>query len=273
LNPQAHTLKRELQTRELLTGLIVGLWLVLKAYYGGIFLLLLVVQRQWRALAIAGSVFGAAALLTLAWLGPDVWAQGIALAASYRARPETAVLAYQSLHSLLMHLFHYDAQWNPAPLADWPGLVDLLWWGCVLIFGGVSFFALWQVTRRPPPYPRQLLPPALATLLALLLAPVNEEYHYLLALFPVVIVGVSLWERDHGFVVAALAALRLRRLKPLLQTTAFVVAILLLGVPWLYAAPDPGGWAALLHYPRLAGALLLWLLTLYLLLQSNPTDA
>lgn len=51
------------------------------------------------------------------------------------------------------------------------------------------------------------------------------------------------------------------------------MAVLLLGVPWEFDVPVVAGWEALLHYPRVFGASLLWALGMSLLWRSDPGAA
>jgi hypothetical protein len=52
-------------------------------------------------------------------------------------------------------------------------------------------------------------------------------------------------------------------------TAGLVAAVFLLGAPWQYNVARVDGWANLVHYPRLYGALVLWLLMVALLFRPT----
>jgi hypothetical protein len=239
----------------LLAGLALGLGCCIKLYYGGVLLLPALVRRSGGVVAVASGVFGLVALATLVWWGPGLWATAIPLSLGWRARPESASTAYQSLNSWLMHFLHYDPTWNPAVPANLPDAVLPLWTVLALFLLVISGGALWRggsPDRRA--LEQRLLLPALAVPLALLLAPVSEGYHYVLALFPLLVVGATL----------------ARRTAPPGVWLGFGAVVLLLGAPWLYNTGPVAGWTALLHYPRLYGALLLWGFVVALLWRPLP---
>jgi hypothetical protein len=154
-----------------------------------------------------------------------------------------------------MRLFHQHPDWNPSPIiADLPDLVAPLWWALALGILGLSLWALWPTrAAAQQTVAAQLLHPALAIPVALLLAPISVSYHFVLALFPILVAG---------------AVLRERRGHPALWVVLGAAAFLV-GADLPYNTPNVFGADALLHYPRLYGTLLLWVL-IVVLLRSQP---
>lgn len=250
-------------------GMLLGLAAVLKLYYGLLLAVSAIVKRQWAFLVSGGLVVGGAVLATvLAW-GPAIWERALYLSLTWRTRPETVHTAYQTTHSFLARLFRYDAQWSPNPVADLPWLAESSWWLLTLCSLGVTVLALWRSrsweTTRTPGW--NLLAPCVMAPLASALAPIGESYHYALCLFPIVVLIAILYEAWRSHSVAE----RGRDLPWHLPgvTAGLVVAVVLLGAPWQYNVARVDGWANLMHYPRLYGALLLWLLMVLLLLRPG----
>ena len=94
-------------------GLAAAIVVVLKTNYGLLILLPALIWRRWRLVGVTVGVVLVAALLTLPLVGVDGWSAWVQSALSWRARPETSVTAYQTVHSLLAHLLRADPTWNP----------------------------------------------------------------------------------------------------------------------------------------------------------------
>jgi hypothetical protein len=255
--------------RQVLGGVLLGLAAALKLYYGLVMAVPALVRRQWTLLGSAGLVFGVTAVATfLAW-GTGIWERAIYLSLTWRARPETIHTAYQTTHSVTSRLFRFDEQWNPAPVTDLPWLAESLWWLIALSTVGLTVLALWRsrrwTTSLTPAW--SLLGPCVVVPLASALAPIGEGYHHALCLFPVVVVTAILYE---AWRTPSTAGARRSLPRPRIGISAgLALAVALLGAPWQYNVARADGWANLLHYPRLYGALVLWLLAVVLLLRPN----
>ncbi len=229
-------------------GLAAAVLVVLKTNYGLLILLPAVIWRRWRLLGVAVAVVVVAALLTVPLVGMDGWSAWVQSAFSWRARPETSVTAYQTVHSLLAHLLRQDPTWNPAPVAHLPVVADALWYASTVVLVGITVWALIGLRRSvPSPVPspaRLLLPIALVVPVASLTSPIAEDYHYLLDLLPLFVGATILWAE---------------RPKSRAPWLLFAGAILLLAPAWPFNVQFVEGWWALLFYPRVYGALLLWL--------------
>jgi hypothetical protein len=200
--------------------------------------------------------------------------RAIGFAITWRDRPESAVTAYQTLNSWLTHLLRYDAAYNPGPVVDLPALVGWLWWAgaAVLLVVTVVILYLSRSTTDGDPdgLVPGLLPTALVVPLALILAPVAEDYHFVLALFPLLVVFRFMWDMytcrygDSG---------ERQRTTFLVYTGLLLLSTVLLGAPWRFNVPDVEGWKSLSYYPRLYGALLLWALVMALLIRGRRSSA
>jgi hypothetical protein len=274
----AHTKRRVGNKAQVLAGIAFGLAAVIKLYYGGTMLLAAMVRRQATLLVSASGIFGVAALATVTWWGWGLWGSAIPFSLTFRERAVVAVDAYQSLNGLLTHLLHYDAELNPTPIVNLPHLVGPVWWTLALTILTVAVWALWLNGRRDSSHTisivQRLLAPATTIPLALLLAPICDEYHFVMTLFPLTVVGVVLWERFstwqriHG--TRRIAFWRIPSHWAMLAT--FGTAVILLGADWPYRAHSMPGWQALLHYPRLYGNLLILGLVITLLMMPKNNE-
>jgi hypothetical protein len=201
-------------------------------------LIVAAVRRDGRLVAAAVVTIAALVAGTLAFAGTDGWtAFGTVAWSDLTAdRPSLAVSAYQSTAGLLRHLLAPDATWNPGAVADLPKVARAL--GFAL--GAWVVVVTILLARRA----RADLAAALAVTAFVLGVNVAQEYtHTLLVLPAAVAIG--------------------RALEPPLagrgRTAWLAIAIALLAAPLPYRDPAfADGWMALLAYPRVYGAWLLW---------------
>lgn len=220
-------------------GWSLGLMLGLKS--AGIWLWpLLGWARRWWLLILALGVAGALVVATLPWVGADVWLAYLRELGQSATAPQRYVTAYQTATSLLGHLFVHDARWNPAPLVDWPRLARGLTLAWLLI--SLVLTTRWGRLRASPPAERALTLGLFVSLMVVN-APVGEGYHYLWVLPALLVAGWWAWRDRVGATMWGL----------------LLLAGLLMGAPWPYTSPrlQAGAWA-LLAYPRVYGAVLLW---------------
>lgn len=212
-------------------GLTVAPMIALRGWVG---LPLLAGAMSWpRAVVATLGATVALLLLSVPWVGADAWLFffGTHLG-ELAASPWAGTPAYQTLRSLLLHLTTPDPHWGPDPPIPVPGLGRPLFLGAAVLLG---VGGLW-LTRRAG---RPGLVPALGlwTALELLLAPVAEGYHFVLAALPAATALGRGGRAEQAMVLLALP-------------------LLLLDLPY----QDPswwGGWRSLLAYPRVAGVILL----------------
>ena len=221
-------------------GLAIGAVAILKLWYGLALAAVALLDRRGLIVLVALAGLGVAALASAAAWGLDPWREYVGSALGWRTRPETAVTAYQTVNGMLGHLLRFDPAWNPGPVIDAPGLVTPVWTVVALLLGAGTIV----VIRRTPPGATGalgMLPLAIGVPVALLLAPIAEDYHYVLALLPLVVGGL----------IAGNGA-------PRSTWALLTLAGVLLAAPWPFNLPDVAGWSALLHYPRVYGAAILW---------------
>jgi hypothetical protein len=271
---ETQTESRPVGRTQIVAGLAVGLFAIIKLYYAAILLLPALFWRRWRLLITAITLFVFAAIVSIALWGSEQWVRALGFAVTWRDRPESAVTAYQTLNSWLTHLLRYDATYNPGPVVNMPGLVGWLWWAGAVVMLALTGWALF-VHRRvagtgSETFAQGLLPTALVVPVSLVLAPVAEDYHFVLVLFPLLVLGRTIWDTYTQETVGG--GSRARLCIVLGAITPFV-ALLLLGAPWRFNVAGVEGWRSLLYYPRLYGALLLWALVMVLLIAERRSAA
>lgn len=221
-------------------GLALAAVAWLKLYYGLVMFVAALVGRRWKAVTLFAAVLAVAAVIGGLLVGPGGWLFWLATVLGWRSRPETAVTAYQTLTSLFGHLFRYDPTWNPAPVGHLPLAADVLWLAAGITIAAVSLGVIVRAGREPSV---AVLAMAMLVPAAIILSPIAEDYHYVLALF--------------ALVVAATAAVRSAQFETPV-VLALVGAGVLLAPAWPFNQPRVDGVAALLFYPRVYGAVLLW---------------
>jgi hypothetical protein len=221
--------------RDALLGSALALALVLKAAGVSIWLLLLW-QRRWRALGWAVSVSVLLVAASAALVGADAWVAYFGALRRLVAAPALAVVPYQTLLSLFRHLFSYDPQWNPTPIRSMPHLAAALPPIVALLLLGFSWH---RASRRDP----DALAFAAFAVLGIAISPLSLDYHYTLALLPLAI-GAS-W------------CIHFRRDVRSAAWLTIAAALIALPLPYWDRRLETGA-LALLAYPKLYGALLLW---------------
>lgn len=222
-------------------GVPLALMLLLKS--AGLWLYpLLLVSRQWRVLIGAALAATALVLCTWPWIGGDAWRAYVADAFAWLAsEPSNHVTAYQTLQSMLGHLFVGHPRLNPRPIAHLPVLAGGL---ALSIIGGA--FAISARFQRLDSESRDERALTMGMFMALLVpvAPIGEGYHYMLV-FPAI--AIAWWWAARS------------------QTT-LTARLVLAGCTILICAPQryydsplvQNGAAALLAYPLVYGGFGLW---------------
>jgi hypothetical protein len=222
-------------------GIPLGLMLILKS--GGLWLYpLFAATGRWRVVAAAAATGLAAILVCSPFVGWQIWPLYLTHALRWLAtEPSNHVAAYQTIQSLAGHLFVGDPTWNPAPVAELPALAKGL---TALVLG--ALFAISLRVQRIDGESLELRALTIGMFVAPLasVAPIGEGYHYVLV-FPAIVIG---W----WWAFRSPASGRTRLL--------LAAGSALTCVPQRYydATALRAGWAALLAYPRVYGALLFW---------------
>jgi hypothetical protein len=226
--------------RAWLAGVPLGLMLVLKMA-GVWFWPFLLVARRWGVLSAAAVTALAVTIFAAPVIDGEAWRRFFQELPRLASDPIRYVAAYQTVTSLTGHLFVFDARWNPKPVANLRPLAI----GLSLIVTAVALGVSARLQRlATEDRDARTLSWGLLTALCVSLAPIAEGYHYLLVL-PALVVALW-WATQRGVSRIAWAVL--------------LAAILLLVVPpRIYGSHRlRSGWLALLAYPRLYGAFVLW---------------
>ena len=244
-----------LRGKDWLTGSSLATMLLLKSY-GAFPFLFLLFRRRWRAIIYALSAAGLVVLVTLPRLTGSLWRTYLLEEVpKIRAYAGMGMIGYQTLTSFLEHLLSYDPVGSPTPLIDAPRLAAVL---AAALTGLILITTLHVCRRRDPQPERGFEALALAAFVAISipLAPIAEEHHFTVLILPLTVFGVSLLRSS-------------ARARTLL---AGIVSygLLALPLPFMHAGPLPR-WRALALYPKLYGALLLWL-ALILHLREQATS-
>jgi hypothetical protein len=222
-------------------GVPLGLMLVLKT--AGFWLWpLLFTSRRWRTLAGACGTATMVILFSFPFIGWAPWMAYLYDLSRLASDPVRYVTAYQTVTSLMGHLFVFDRKWNPAPIADLGRFASHMTVIITLLVFALS--ARLQRFRGGDATGRALsLGLSIAPIVTM--APIAESYHYVLVL--------------PAFVVAFWIAFRKRASWS--SWSLLVASLLLIEAPSrLYGSGlIKNGWMALLAYPRLYGAFALWI--------------
>ena len=226
--------------RHWLAGVPLGVMLVLKG--AGLWLwLLLLAARRWRV--VGGGIATAAVMVAASapWIGWSAWEPFLLDLPRLASDPVRYVTAYQTITSLMGHLFTFDTLWNPMPVADLRPLAT----GLTIAVTALVFITSVRVQRlASPDLGVRALSLAMLAAPAVCMAPLGEGYHYVQVL-PAVVVAFW-WAVRRGARLQSWCVL------------AASTLLLLAPVRFLTAGFLRDGWRAVLAYPRVYGALLLW---------------
>jgi len=205
-------------------------------------MILLLIRGRWRAIAGALISFVGLVLFSIPLIDIATWYIYLFNAIpNFLADPVIAVTAYQTIPGFIRHLFTFDSHWNPSPLADWPTFAMLLSLLIALTLLGITGIRSKHTTLK--------WVFSMGLLLSVILVPAAEQHHYIL-LFP-------------AFLFAARS--------PLIPRVPLFIAAALIVLPLGYMTEAlSSGWWALIAYPRLYGAIILFVLLHFYPKDSRP---
>jgi hypothetical protein len=194
---------------------------------------MLIVRKRWRAVDSGIMTTLVLLLASIPFAGLTAWVLFFYKASDLARGGSFSVTAYQTVHSLVRRLTVFDPQWNPQPA--FPFQDGAIAGGVVA--GLILVTALILIDRRRD----HDLAFAGFSALSLALMPQSLDYHYVLAIFPIVILLSRLHDQPRTVAFAMLAV-----------ATIAIAAALPYNSPRLSS-----GLIAILAYPKLYGALLL----------------
>jgi hypothetical protein len=226
-------------SRDGLLGVPLGVLLVTKTASLMLWPLLLV-ERRWRAVAWGAGTAAVLALAALPLTGMAAWTRYVPSAAEVPFAPARAVTAYQTQTGFFRHLLGPGGAAVGEPVISAPLVASVLSIAVALLLLGTSLRAALRSERTASVF-------SAFVLLGLILSPVSSEAHYAMALLPLALLASEL--RARGV--------------PLQGAAALAAGAVLIALPFPFRSPRlADGLLALLAYPRLYGALLLWALAL-----------
>lgn len=201
---------------------------------------LLLAQRRWKALGWAATIVLAVGLSSVVLLGLQAWHTYVRVVPKWTTSSGMLVTAFQSLPGFVRHLTVVDPQLNPEPLVPAPALGTWIPGAGLAVMTGMSLF----VTRGSPPSDLSF---AVFVTAGTIVNPQSLDYHYVLLLLPIAI--LLTWARNQP-----------RPGAPIM----IGVAMFLIAADLQYRSPEMGrGALALLSYPKLYGAMILWATAVY----------
>ncbi|MBI4428026.1 MAG: DUF2029 domain-containing protein [Ignavibacteriales bacterium] len=211
--------------------------------YGVISILWLMFNGRTRMMLTTILIVVAAMVVTLPIIHLDAWVTyWNTVASDFGSLAKSGRVAYQTLTSLILHLFSYDSRWLPSPLIELPThLVRLL---IFLTNVGLTVFALTAARSNNS----SLLPISFSIGIAInvVTAPMAEEYHFVLVL-PLAISFLCYFFSEEN----SIANLDLWKI-------IVIVSIIVLAVPIGYKSLQDSSFPLyLMAYPKLYAALLL----------------
>jgi hypothetical protein len=216
-------------------GLSLGLALSLKLV-GWPLTFLLIWLRRWRYLAVYALTVILIALASLPIFGLTSWRGFIASLLEMTSSPLICVTAYQTTRSWLCHVLAPDILWQTAETLALPWFAMML----LIVAGAVALVLSLALASR-----ERMAAAAALIAWGVLFAPLGEEYHQVVMLVPIIWLIVSWWS---GYPIARVSLIFL------------MIALILYMVPFPINHPKlQQGWLALLAYPRLYAAWLVWL--------------
>ncbi len=219
-------------------GIILGFLFILKT--AGVFLwILLAIQKKWKSLLWAVVTMFAVFLVSLPIVGIDSWFIYADRVLAYSSSPTLSVTAYQSIHSFFHHFFIYNAHWNPEPLIDLP----IIGKSFTIIF---SLLILFITIINVFKFKRMELAFGIFIIAGIILNPASIDYHYMIMMIPTLIL--------FNWII--------KNPSPVLWLFFFISFILIAAsIPYISAKVTGELWA-IFAYPKLYGALGLWILSL-----------
>jgi hypothetical protein len=228
------------RARQRTSGIAVGLAFLVKGY-GLVPAVWFALRGHRKAATVFASTLAIGVLATFPFLHMASWerfASGVVTGLG--RRPTDAHVAFQTVNSLLFHLFTFDPRWIPNPVVILPGLFVTIASYSI----NLSIVVIVLIRSRATTSRETLLGFAAAIAVSVVTAPLAEEYHFLLFLPLVAGLGLEFWDRWEG------------DKRQHVLTALYLVSVLVLAVPLRYKALQDSAFPLiLLAYPKLYAGL------------------
>ena len=211
---------------------------------------LALVTGRWRV--VAWGVATLAMIVALTWpvIGLDGWLAYLNSMQQVMTTRPICATAYQSVQGFFQHLFSAGGNWGtPA----WALPVETVRWTCSVLVLGFTLITLYLAARHRD----DELAIGASILLCLFLVPLSQAHTYVLAFVPIAQLFRRLGGTSVRWEVAALW---------------FGAAAIMVPTPYR-SLRLVDGWASVIAYPKLYGALVLWGLCIMLMAQKKRSAA
>ncbi len=225
--------------------------------YGIIPLIFLLFYKKWKEFIITVCIIIAVMLITLPLISFDTWNGYIYNVVGGIGFANTAsFVSYQTINSLLRHLFIYDAIHNPYSVLNLnPGLINALLLSMAILF--ISFF----ISKKKIEIQSYIFLYVISISLNVIFAPLAEEYHYILFL-PLIFMLSKLFYENYKSAIGGLKT----------ESIFFALCLIGLAVPLGYKSLQNSQFPVyLLAYPKLCCGIIMILVS-SIVLKKHQTD-
>jgi hypothetical protein len=228
------------QRKQVLAGVAFSCMILTKLFALPLYLLFLL-RQHWKAIWVSILSLLVVVLISLTLLTPAAWLEFFYIPQRIMEDPTLPVTAFQTLGSLIRHLFTFDPIWNPQPIMNIPFVATILLWALQLLFILLTAYAIRVSSDMDLSF-------AAVIALSIFLSPFAQDYTYTVLLLPIVILTANLRETP---------SIRLILLA--------VIAILLFAANLPFKSPKlMSGFWALFAYPKLYAGIIIWSLLIWL---------
>lgn len=229
------------RNRQIVAGIAFAGLIATKLFALPLYLLFLL-RRHWKAIWVSLISMAVIVLASLPLLTPEAWMQFLRIPQRMLYNTNLyAVTAYQSLQSLIRHLFTFDPFWNAQPILNSPPVATILIWASYLLIISLTMYAM-HVSKDVD------LSFAAFITLSVFLSPFSQDYAYTVLLLPIVIL---------------IAYLREKPSTRLILIAMMGILLFASNLPFKSPRLTPGFWA-LLAYPKLYAGVIIWSLLIWL---------
>lgn len=176
------------QSSRVLSSMLLGAGAIVK-YFSLIFIPIFIVRKSWSAVLYLATTFGILLFVQLTFFGMEsnrLYYESIFIPHlnGYIPAGSAYAIAYQSWTGLFSYWFRFDAVQNPNPIVDSGTLFYLFKYLIVIVIGGLTLANLYRIRLHPNSLSIQV---TLTSIAMLTILPVSATYHFVLLLFPLIL--------------------------------------------------------------------------------------